>query len=97
MVTFILAPEAQEDLLEIWAYLADSSVERANTFIDNFMKTFALIAEQPGIGRQHHKLKRFRVLVESKYLIFYRVREDYVEIARVIHGARDVEALLADM
>jgi toxin ParE1/3/4 len=32
----------------------------------------------------------------KKYLVFYRVTDTGVEIIRVIHGARDIEAILDD-
>jgi toxin ParE1/3/4 len=35
-----------------------------------------------------------RRCVHASYLIFYRVREDVVEIIHVLHGARDYESLL---
>ena len=34
-----------------------------------------------------------RSLPVENYLIFYRVRDDTVEVLRVIHGARDLGAI----
>ncbi|MCA9441340.1 MAG: type II toxin-antitoxin system RelE/ParE family toxin, partial [Candidatus Omnitrophica bacterium] len=30
----------------------------------------------------------------SDYLVFYEAGDDYVEIVRVLHGARDLEGML---
>jgi toxin ParE1/3/4 len=30
------------------------------------------------------------------YLVFYRLVDDFVEVVRVLHGARDIEALLEE-
>jgi plasmid stabilization system protein ParE len=37
-----------------------------------------------------------RSIVVVPYLIFYRVREDSVQIVRVLHGHRDIEAMFTD-
>ena len=34
-----------------------------------------------------------RIAVHGKYLIIYRVRNEIVQILRVVHGARDLDAL----
>jgi toxin ParE1/3/4 len=35
-----------------------------------------------------------RVLVESPYLILYRVISNAAQIVRILHGARDIDAAL---
>lgn len=37
-----------------------------------------------------------RIVVLGKYLIVHRVRGETVQILRVLHGARDIDALLVD-
>ena len=37
-----------------------------------------------------------RKRVHGDYLIFYAVEDDYVEVARIIHGARDWLEILGD-
>jgi toxin ParE1/3/4 len=41
-------------------------------------------------------LPDLRGFVVGRYLIFYRPIEDGIEVVRVFHGARNVEALLKD-
>ena len=36
------------------------------------------------------------MIVHGKYLIVYRPREDEVQILRIVHGARDLDALFAE-
>lgn len=31
-----------------------------------------------------------RFLPEGNYLIFYRLREEHLEVVRILHGARDI-------
>ena len=53
---------------------------------------FESLAEMPGIGRRREKCaKGVRSITEGDYVIIYRVKNDTVEILRVLHGARDPE------
>ncbi len=49
---------------------------------------YALWQVRPDLG--------LRRRVVGRYLVFYRVAGDVVELARVIHSARDLEGLLGD-
>lgn len=40
---------------------------------------------------EHHGIRR---RPQASYLIFYRIEDDRVVIIRILHGARDYEALL---
>lgn len=53
------------------------------------------LRDQPRLGRTYND--RDRVLVERRYLIFYRIDnivETTVVITLVIHGARDLSSLI---
>lgn len=57
----------------------------------------ALLAERPGLGREHEFLPRpdLRVAVVHSYLIVFRRDRRPLEIARVLHGGRDLEQAIA--
>jgi toxin ParE1/3/4 len=71
-------------------------------FYEAAASTFALTATQPRIGavRKYrdrllagiriHPMKGF-----EKQLVFYRPLADGIEVLRVVHGARDLEALFS--
>jgi toxin ParE1/3/4 len=68
--------------------------------LDAFDATVALLASSPGIGSlcQFDKplLEGIRVWPISgfkNYLVFYRALTDEIEVIRVLHGARDLNAL----
>lgn len=91
-------PRAERDLIEHAAYLGERS-EQANSAV----QTFFALAETPGLGaiREFRKaslagVRAWRVNGFPKYLIFYRVTPDGVSILRVLHAARDLEAIFAD-
>ncbi len=87
-----ITQSAENDLAEIWAYIATDSVDNANQFIlklESRMNTLArsprrclLISENDILGTQ------YRHLIIRKYRIIFRIWNDTVYILRVIHGAR---------
>ena len=49
----------------------------------------------PGTGVVRHDVAvDLRMLPHGSYLIFYREQEDHVRIERILHRARDVDALM---
>ena len=87
-------PLAAADLLEIWGYIAEDSEANADRFIDDLHETIQLLGRQPGLGRHREELApQIQSLPFRRYVIFYRVPADVVEIVRVLHSARDIPSL----
>jgi toxin ParE1/3/4 len=85
-------PAAEDDLVAIWLYIADDDIGAANRLLDRFEETFALLADNPRIGRRRPELMpEIRSFTVGRYVVFYRPADDGIEIVRVIHGARDIE------
>ena len=104
MPEWFASSAARLDLLSHWHYFADEvgSPELADHLTAQARLTFSKLARTPGLGRpsslQHVRLagfRQWRVDGFPKLLIFYRERAGVVEIARVIHGARDLESALS--
>lgn len=82
-------------------YLRDAGVEVAQRFVDAVEAAFDLIGRQPGIGspRYAHELQipdlRSWGLGSFPYVLLYLVRDDAVDVSRVLHGARDIPVTLA--
>ncbi len=91
-------PAAQEDLLAILEWIARDSPTRAVTFVDRLDERIGRLERQPHLGRipRNPKLQSYgyRVLVVESYLVFYVIRRRTIEIHRVIHGSRDLDALV---
>jgi plasmid stabilization system protein ParE len=95
----IIAESAHEDLRSIHDYIAKDDAAAADRWIDTLVKNFDALSAQPGIGQKRDALKRgFRSITEGEYIIFYRVNEqsDFVEIARVLHGKRDLRKAFSE-
>lgn len=94
MKRFRLTVPADQDLDGLWDYIAQDNVDAADRFIELLYDKFALLASNPRIGRPCDDLRPglFRFPV-GNYVIFYRVAPRHIEIARIVHGARNIQAL----
>jgi toxin ParE1/3/4 len=95
-----VAPEAEADLDDIWCYIArkSGSLEIADRFTEFLSDRFYLLANHPYIGRRRdHELRPgLRSFPVRDYIILYRIEEDDVLILRILHGSRDIKALLGN-
>ena len=87
--------DAKRDLLQIWNYLArEASFARADERIEKIRQTAQLLSQWPFSGRiREALLPGMRSIAAPPHVIFYRVRDDAVEIVRVVDGRRDIEAI----
>jgi plasmid stabilization system protein ParE len=91
-----LSSEARRDLIAIGAYIARNSPLRASTFVTELVKACAELSSTP-LGYpivRRYEAKGIRRRVYGNYQIFYRVIGEHVFVIRVLHGARDYDALL---
>jgi toxin ParE1/3/4 len=92
MTRIIRRPRAEQDLGEIYDWIADDSTANADAYIERLVATMRLLADMPRMGSC--RLSRFpsvRSFSVGSHLIFYQPVEDGIEVVRVIHGARDWE------
>ncbi len=97
MKQLIVAPSARRDLQEIHDYIAKDNPDAASRLFDRLDKRFATLRSHPGIGRKRHEFRTgLRFVVEGNYVIAYRLAdEDIIEVARVLHGKRNIRKILA--
>ena len=88
-----LAPEADQDIEAIATYTFETWGERqAKLYLDSLAELFSKIAESPYLGRERKEIRSgIFSRNHQKHIIFYRLSEDWVEILRVLHHARDVD------
>jgi len=94
---------AEVDLLEHLDYIGVDNPDAALRFIEAVEQAFERLSEMPEIGSvrrfNNPRLSGVRVWPVpkfTKYLIFYQVTADSVRMLRILHGARDIPALLED-
>lgn len=94
MSQYRVSAAARADLDEIWLYIAQDNPDAADRFICALVTRFPRLASMPEMGRRREELApHLRSLAFGNYVIFYRPMEKGVEIARVLHGARDLPPL----
>jgi toxin ParE1/3/4 len=92
----VVTEAAQADLKEIGDYIRPHNPTRAATFVEELLDRCAALADLP---QAYPLVPRYepwgiRRRVHGDYLIFYRVREETVEVIHILHGAMDYEPLL---
>ena len=93
MSRVLFSPATKKDLREIKAYIARDSEPRARNVVLRLQAQCRTLADSPGIGRRREDIApNLRSFPEGNYLIFYRVIEDGIEVARILHGAQDIDA-----
>ncbi len=87
-------PQAESDLVDIWLYIAADSEENADRFLEKIDQHCNTLASQPEMGLNRDDLApSLQSFPIGNYLILYRPIEDGIDIIRVLHGGRDLEAL----
>lgn len=95
MTRIVKRPSALTDLTDIWNYIAVDSETNADAFLQTVDGKFSILATQPQMGRARDGLiPGLRSFPVGRYLIFYTMLPDGIEIVRVLHSARDLDALL---
>lgn len=96
MRSYLVAPEAEDDLRQIWRYLLGAAgLAIANRIQGELVDAFEGLVDRPGKGHKRLDLTSRDVLFLSvyQYMIVYR-RAEMVEIVAILHGKRDVTRLL---
>jgi len=97
----VFAPAARRDLSEAASWLARTSPEAAEAFIAAVVRGAKLVRERPLIGRERPELLptlyRFWRVSRFPYVLAYNAERRPPLIVRVLHMARDLSAVLADL
>lgn len=83
---------AIEDISEIAAYISKDNPAMADSFIGRLKEKCRSIAEAPHMGRQREDYgEGVRSFPFGSYVIFYRPAASGIVVARVLHGARNLQ------
>ena len=94
MARYIISPAAEMDLLAIWLHIAADNPRAADEVGDRITAVFATLSRNPSAGRSRDDWGAgLRSLPVGSFIIVYRLLSDAIEIARVVHGARDLPGL----
>ena len=101
MSRYEFTPQAVDDLFEIWSYIARDSLQAANRVEAAVYNACTFLAEGPLRGRTREEitqlpLRFWTVQAFPNYLIVYDPLSDPLQIIRILHGSRDVLAILGE-
>ena len=94
MARILRRPLAGADIAEIWDFIAEDSVAQADAWVDRLDGKLRLLSSQPIMGRARDDLlPGVRSMPFGRYVIFYEPLPDGIDVVRVLHSARDIEAV----
>ena len=95
MATVIYAPEADDDVVSIVGHIARDKPKAARDWLAQIQQTCELLATHPEMGelRKGYGVSACRSFSMGNYVVFFRVVKGDIEVARVIHGSRDMHNL----
>lgn len=97
MGRYTFTPDAEDDLDEIWEYIAEDNIDSADRVIADIYKAVEALADIPGMGYRRDDLadEMLRIWPVPSYLIVCRPEQRLIEIVRVVSGFHDLFTLFA--
>lgn len=93
-MTLRFRPEAEDDPFQIGTYIERENPRAAVSFVAAIREKCENLSNNPETGRLRPELLTvLRSFPVGQYMIFYYSMDGDVEIVRIIHGARDIDAL----
>ena len=95
MPRVIYAPQAEDDLIDVIEYIAKDKPAAARRWLEEIRSTCEMLATRPEVGEHRPDLGMpgCRSFSFGSYVIFFRRANDGIEVARIIHGSRDIGRL----
>jgi plasmid stabilization system protein ParE len=88
---------AERDLDDIFEYIMKDRPGVAASLLEEMDRSISLLSFTPELGvvPKDDRLKKlgYRVLIIRKYLVFYIVKNEPIQIRRILHGARQYSFL----
>jgi len=101
MVDLIKRPIVIQDLIDYATYISLNNLDAGDRFLYAAEATFRRLTELPNIGKisgfsnpNLAQIRQYPIKGFSKYIIFYQIQPNAVEILRVLHGAQNLEFIL---
>ncbi len=93
-MNFVLSPSAVRDLDQLSQYFMENSVAAGEELFQTLNQQFINLTQFPNLGKPYPQLHpTIRGLVVKKYIVFYRVTSQQLEIVRIVDGRRDLSSL----
>ncbi len=95
MAAVTFSPRSRQDLIDIGDFIAKDSRANARRFVGKLIEQCKRIGNAPlGYAGREDLAPGLRMAAFGSYVIFFRVIDSTVRIERVLHGARNLPAIL---
>jgi toxin ParE1/3/4 len=90
---YTISKNAVSDLEEIWLYTVEKwSVDQADRYYNLIFDEIHYICKNTNAGKpMEHVRKGYRASKVKSHLIFYRIRNNTIEVIRILHEQMDIE------
>ncbi len=90
---YIISKNAITDLEEIWLYSFQNwSTAQADRYYHLIWDEIKFICKNPGTGKSFEQFRKGYIASKVKsHLIFYRIKDNTIEIIRILHERMDIE------
>lgn len=96
MADFELTTAAADDLADIYHYTYSEHGEgQAERYVSQIEERLPILASNPVLGHAIHGITRYRRFNVGRHAIIYRKGKTGIVVVRVIHGARNIDRLIA--
>lgn len=87
-----VSKEARQDLKEISRYTKENhGIEADRKYREKINAKLDLLSRQPKAGPNRESVaKGLRSIVAEHHTLFYRVKEDIIQVVRILHTSRDI-------
>ncbi len=103
MTKLLIKPAAEEDLINIWIYIARDNPNAADKVLEAVYQTLQTLLKMPEIGTKYQSYRRklagirfIPVKNYKSYVVYYRSTDKGIEITRVLHSRMKKESRLAN-
>lgn len=94
MPSLIISPEAEQDLVDIWLYIAEDQPVNADRFLERLQEKAQKLTEFKDLGIDRLELSPgIKSFPFERYVLYYRRNDHGIELVRVLHGSRDISLL----
>jgi len=101
MSSYLLTPQAEDDLYTVWSFIAQDNIEAADRVEAQIYAACGFLASAPQAGHVRHDLTarpvRFWTVPRfPNYVIVYDPTSTPLRIIRILHGALDIPRHLTE-
>jgi toxin ParE1/3/4 len=92
MFTLIKSPTSEEDLIDLWLYIAEDQPTNADRLLDRLNDAMIKLTQMPKMGVERSELiKGLRSYPVGKYILYYRIKDNNIELVRVLSSSKDID------